>query len=99
MMLRKAWNIAKIIRTYLKHELDKGRTVISTQEQWFHWDRMVKKLEQPAILERLRAEKHQKHSGNQLDRGCNVCVSRAMQRICNWYFTTKESYRSRGKKK
>jgi hypothetical protein len=42
---------------------------------------------------------YQKYSGNQLDRGCNVCVSRAMQRICNWYFTTKESYKSRGKKK
>jgi hypothetical protein len=42
---------------------------------------------------------YQKHSGNQLDRGCSVCVSRAMQRICNWYFTTKESYKSRGVKK
>ena len=42
---------------------------------------------------------YQKHSGTQLDRGCGVCVSRAMQRICNWYFTTKESYKSRGAKK
>ena len=42
---------------------------------------------------------YEAESGNKVDRGCNVCVARALNRITKNYFQLKEQYSKRGKAK
>ena len=42
---------------------------------------------------------YETETGNKVDRGCNVCVARALSRITKNYFQLKEQYANRRKGK